>query len=91
MSLRRFLLVDTFWVPCYNHCTVPHNNAACRGAGRTGTREGGGRGLNNRVRDLARAVGKLPRKKRVAVVVMVAFVVLTWLAVCLVLASLFAG
>ncbi|HSJ54411.1 MAG TPA: hypothetical protein VLC52_11780 [Anaerolineae bacterium] len=47
--------------------------------------------MNNRVRDLARAVGKLPRKKRVAVVVMVAFVVLTWLAVCLVLASLFAG
>ena len=50
-----------------------------------------GKGLKNRVQDVARAVGKMPRSKRLAVVVMVVLVVLTWLAACIVLASLFAG
>ncbi|MDD3828885.1 MAG: hypothetical protein PHY79_23200 [Anaerolineae bacterium] len=47
--------------------------------------------MKNRVQDVARAVGKMPRNKRLAVVVMVGLVVLTWLAACIVLASLFAG
>lgn len=47
--------------------------------------------MKNRVQDLARAVGKLPRNKRLAVGVMVVLVVATWLAACIVLASLFAG
>lgn len=33
----------------------------------------------------------MPRNKRLAVVVMVGLVVVTWLAACIVLASLFAG
>jgi len=47
--------------------------------------------LKNRVQDVARSVGKMPRNKRLAVVVMVGLVVVTWLAACIVLASLFAG
>ena len=50
-----------------------------------------GEGLKNRVQDVARAVGKMPRNKRLAVVVMVGLVVFTWLAACIVLVSLFAG
>ena len=47
--------------------------------------------MKNRVRDLARAVGKMPRNKRLAIVVMIVLVVATWLAAFIVLASLFAG
>ena len=47
--------------------------------------------MKNRVQDLARAMGRLPRGKQVAVGLMVALVVLTWLAACIVLASLFGG
>ena len=45
----------------------------------------------DRVRQFASAVGKLPRGKRVAVLSLIVLVVLTWLAACAVLASLFAG
>jgi hypothetical protein len=47
--------------------------------------------LRNRVQDLTRAVGRLPRGKQVAVALIAVLVVLTWLAACAVLASIFAG
>ncbi len=50
-----------------------------------------GRGLRNRFQNLARAVRKLPRGKQVAVGVMAVLIVLTWLAACVVIVSLFAG
>jgi hypothetical protein len=40
---------------------------------------------------VARAVGKLPRGKQLAVAAMFALVVLTWLAACALLASILAG
>jgi hypothetical protein len=47
--------------------------------------------MKNRVQDLVRAVGNMARGKQVAVGFMVVLIVLTWLAVCAVLASLLAG
>jgi len=60
---------------------------------RRGSRNPGGKGkpLKSRVQDLARAVAKLPRWRQVAVGVMAVLVVLTWLAVCAIMASLFTG
>jgi hypothetical protein len=36
---------------------------------------------------LLRAIGKLPRWQRVIVIILIAAIMLTWLATCLVLAS----
>jgi flagellar basal body-associated protein FliL len=46
-------------------------------------------GLGSRLSDLSKAVARFSPRKKLAVILLGVFVVLTWLAACAVLASLF--